>query len=478
MVAVYAVVMLAAGSWFCVLTPTLRAPDEAAHLFRADQVSQGEWLASKTEFDAGGGKIDRGYGELNRFVIQLAATRGATYTYNDRDLQAIRSFRATGDLTAAAFPNMASYAAAGYLPQAAGLIVGRLFSDRAADHVVAARAANLLAFVMIMSAALVLMPACAPALLGLSMLPMVLFLASSVSQDASIIAISALAAILYLRIFTQWDAQNGTGNARSIRALLGFSLCLLFLCLARLTYLPFVLLVPTTALLWRDRRLLVLSAAICIIVALCVSAQMYHVASLGSLTSKPGVDAAAQLRVILAHPLDYLATNIRTFSAQGYFLTSSFIGVLGVLDLWLPRGMYPFCEIMLGVAVLLQIAAFCGQSWPSPWRSGRGALIVTAALLAATIAVVALTALSQYLTWTAPAAPVIEGLQGRYFFTPAIFVMTLAPALLTPWLRRWPGPDGRVVHPRVLTTIIWALLLPAIVVSQAVAAMSLLTYYE
>jgi uncharacterized membrane protein len=33
----------------------------------------------------------------------------------------------------------------------------------------------------------------------------------------------------------------------------------------------------------------------------------------------------------------------------------------------------------------------------------------------------------QYLTWTVPGAPVVDGLQGRYFLPPALMLVTLLP---------------------------------------------------
>jgi uncharacterized membrane protein len=99
----------------------------------------------------------------------------------------------------------------------------------------------------------------------------------------------------------------------------------------------------------------------------------------------------------------------------GYFY--SLIGVLGWLDTWLPRWIY-----MTYLPILVAVALF-----DSACKSKVLHLWEKAYLLAICCVCFCLITMAQYLSWTKPGAPVVEGVQGRYFIPlvmPALLILS------------------------------------------------------
>ena len=128
----------------------------------------------------------------------------------------------------------------------------------------------------------------------------------------------------------------------------------------------------------------------------------------------------------LSHPDELIALLVRTLTNQELlnFYGRSFIGLLGWLHIPLePPLAYPMLALMLAVCTVLTVIWTRQQ----PWRK----LLEQTRLLLAGMAM--LSALSVFLlllvAWTPDPtrAQLIEGVQGRYFLTPALMVaMALA----------------------------------------------------
>jgi Predicted membrane protein (DUF2142) len=116
-------------------------------------------------------------------------------------------------------------------------------------------------------------------------------------------------------------------------------------------------------------------------------------------------DVAAQLRVLLASPTRLLTIPLRTLGRDGVAYVAQMIGVLGWLNLLLPRWLYAaWLAALAGGAVASGRAVVPGRQWPE-----------TALLVAAWGAGVLGVLLALYLGWSQVGALTIEGPQGRYF---------------------------------------------------------------
>jgi uncharacterized membrane protein len=121
------------------------------------------------------------------------------------------------------------------------------------------------------------------------------------------------------------------------------------------------------------------------------------------------------------HPGVFVKAIFATLGRYGSDVWCQFIGQPGWLDVVLP---VPF---IAGASAALGLAAFASCLGPArrPWLAG-----VAVSLAAGSLAI------AQYVTWTRPGAPLIDGLQGRYLLPPAAILSLALPAIpRVPWLR-------------------------------------------
>ena len=100
-----------------------------------------------------------------------------------------------------------------YLPQAAGMALVRAFGGSALSLVFAARFLNLLAFLLLTSAAICRMPLGREILCGVGLLPMTLHLAASMSYDAGILGCSFLLCAEILRLAYGRTGERADDNS-------------------------------------------------------------------------------------------------------------------------------------------------------------------------------------------------------------------------------------------------------------------------
>ena len=125
-------------------------------------------------------------------------------------------------------------------------------------------------------------------------------------------------------------------------------------------------------------------------------------------------DHIRQLQFIFSDIIRYAGILLRTISVQFGNLTYHFVGVLGWLDVLLPKVMVYF-----GFGVIL----FLGLFEARPDINLRWGNKIMLALYAGITSGIIIT--TQYLTWTPVGMLEISGLQGRYFIpiAPAIFFL-------------------------------------------------------
>jgi uncharacterized membrane protein len=142
--------------------------------------------------------------------------------------------------------------------------------------------------------------------------------------------------------------------------------------------------------------------------------------------SAPGSDPQAQLTAISDHPIEAATFLVRDFIRSTPVLTYQAVGVLGWLDAPIPV----VVAVFLGLVVVL---VALGES--SPTSSCRGfrwlgaAICVTGALTLHAM---------NYVWWTPPGTPHVEGIQGRHLLplVPFLFLSVNAPTLIARPLSR------------------------------------------
>jgi hypothetical protein len=175
------------------------------------------------------------------------------------------------------------------------------------------------------------------------------------------------------------------------------------------------LLIPLVALATRQRW----AATASVIAGAFVSSLFAHTSSS---FMRGFVDEHAQVMFIEHHPLRALATIARDVGEHAWVYTHQMIGVLGWLTIPLPRTL-----VVAIIALLVVVAATAG---PRLTRAQRIAALVIA------IASIVTVELSEYISWTAVGANVVEGVQGRYFLPilPLLLIGMSRPSIPPKWL--------------------------------------------
>ena len=300
-----------------------------------------------------------------------------------------------------------------YLPQLPGVWLGRALGLAPAALVYLGRAGSLAVSVALGWLAIRVCPCRRWTLVLLATTPMALATAASVSADP----LSGSAALLFVALV----ARSAFGRAGDLAreegvALLASALLVSLTKLGGQPLAALALLIPPERCGGRARQLALVAA---IAVALCAPAGIWFavVRAAAPPPASPGADAAAQLRGILGDPAAYLGVLARTVASQSVDWYRTFIGVLGPLAVLLPAPIY------WAYAGAFAVAALADGPPPAALTAGRRALclVVFAACVAATLTL-------GYLGWNQVGAPLIRGVQGRYFIPAAPVLFFALPA--------------------------------------------------
>ena len=424
---VFAVLAGVLGVGLVFLTPLFQVPDEPVHAYRAYQVSEGI-IAAETRDGVGGGEVPVSLAEA---VLALRAPE------NDRSAAArasnLRLLRAKPlDPSARIFlPFQATavYSPVAYLPHATGFVVARLLHVSAPSLCYIGRLSNLLAWVAMVFAAIRITPIYRWLLVFLALLPMSLFEAASLSADATTNGLAYLTIALFLRLAL--DPSRAV-RKREIAAL--FVTCCL-VALAKPGYVPIVVLfflIPGDKFDSRKQQfalfaLLTTGAILATVVWSSFGRVAQHVQLIAQLAPwRDVLDPVQQVQYILSHPVAFAATLLRTLAIQFENLRDHFIGVLGWLDVPLPRA-----SVNFGSAMILFFGLRDSRCDINLDLRSKAILAIYA------IATVVLIMTSEFVTWSPVGAAQIDGMQGRYLIpvAPAAF------ALLYNRRLRWIGRD-------------------------------------
>ena len=427
--------------FFALTTPAGEVPDEVAHIVRADSVRLGQVAGSRTiRLDAERGPVQvvvvRGDQGLFEAGFALSGNNLAAKQVTRARMDVLLSKRWQKPLATIEISNTGVYPPILYAPAALGLQITKWSGLGPSAAIIGARLANVLAYLLLGSAALRLALRGRTILFALLCLPMSLFLAGSVSQDGVAIACGALAGALLTRPTRRawW-----TGVA-----------ALSVVVMAKPYLLPLALIVPAAMPIMgrRDaaRALVGLAAAAMPAIiwgaamALFVAAPFQHGAEpAGPLwTGAPGyvvsaTDPGAQLHILLAVPSRLLTLPLEEAWVHGTGHWHEFIGALGQLDIPLSNNLYRTWGWILLASLL---AGFVGTRRARPAVPALPALAAWASVVMSLWLVFIL----QYLSWTHVGAAVIDGVQGRYFIPVAAIGL---PVLTLPIVRL---PTGSIVR--------------------------------
>jgi uncharacterized membrane protein len=430
--ALWPLLLLVVAGAIGAVVPPLQSPDEADHLKRAYALASGRWLAETPRGGQSGYRIDTG---LQQFIDANCYFRrfDCTPTADAARVERNAAFRWQGEERFSTAPGTGYYFPLIYLPQAAGLALGRAFDASIADSYRLARWSSLLAAIGLLLAAFRLQPPNA-LVLAVVLLPMVLFQMVSANQDGVATALAVFAASAFVRAMAP---------AHPPAPALAWSLAgaVFLLAAGRIHLLPMALLPLMVG--WRHRSRAGIALAV---VAGAAALAWFAVAAATTVDTRVARDLSTGDTALwyARHPGQLGQVLWATLAAPGHLvqLRNQAIGVLGWLDTPFSSGFY--------AAVSAALLLLAGVS--TAWRTSGPALAERLGLVVAAGMSTALVFVAILFSWTPHPATIVLGVQGRYFLVPLLLV-AIALSVREDTLGGWRGGVAAVVLAALLATV-------------------------
>ncbi len=404
---VFLCIALFFGGLLVFVYPPVQAPDENVHFYRAYQIAEGKWISDR--------RGDLVGGDMPVSLFKTIQPFERLYTRADRktSFEEIYSFLKLPlnpeEKLPIAFRNTAIFSPVPYLPQAAGIWLGKAHHLPPLALLYLGRLSALGAWIFLMYGAIRATPVFKWPLLALALTPM------SLSEAASLAADGFTNGVSFLFIAVCLAFGLGPGKKLDLRhGILLLALAAL-VTLSKQIYillLGLLLLIPESSFGSKKRRLTFLAVALggCLVLG----------GLWGSVVKRlyfpffEGISPEQQFAYLLQHPFRFPVVVWNTLRDSGLPFMEEFVGKFGWLDTSLP------IPVWAGYwAVLVALALFGGD--PEKGMASRTRLIIGGTFLAGFLAV----CFALYLHWSFVGAEGIGGIQGRYFipFSPLLFLV-------------------------------------------------------
>jgi uncharacterized membrane protein len=430
LVALFVFCAFPTGLMMSLITPPGQSPDEPTHLARAEGLLRGVILGvRKADIDPVTGlkewhtgvKVDNG---ILHAGFGHVTWIGPNPVVTGPDFLADRAVKTDHSTHYINLPNTATYFPAAYVPAAIGLALGLAAHAPPYACFLLARLFMLVAYVAIGAAAIWIAAFGEGALMGVLLLPMTLFLGSTINEDGILAALSCLACAALTR---------GTPGYR----VLGLAAFVLVLGAKP----PYALMLGVFLLplfkpgFWRRAREVMI--ALVPVVLWVVLITLFVVVPYGKQPYHPGplftgdrsmtldhADAAANLHILLAQPSRFITLPAHTLYLWGLVIIWTAVGVLGVLQIVLPNGYCHAWEIACALALFLSFFSRRETSTPA-----LTALVNFATVLGLLAVSYWLIMIMFYLDWTNVGEDYVDGLQGRYSLVLLPFLLFAIPGV-------------------------------------------------
>ncbi|WP_025885745.1 DUF2142 domain-containing protein [Asaia prunellae] len=394
----------------CVLlTPPGQTPDERNHLARVTQISQGGFIGLKNGPKDAGGYLSNNFPAESELLNSLRFNAQAKVPMNE--LLTLSERHWSGEKSWASFPNTVIYAPITYLPGAMTSFVARHGKATIIQTSYAIRAVNAFCTVLLCAVGVAIARRGMLFLAVIASLPMVMAVGASCSQDGVLIGLAIVTAALLSRR----DEQD----PGSTRFWIGIALLFAVLTVSKP---PLLLcsLVPLGLDLRGRKWLRFLPFGLSLVAFLFWQKIGLNPTKIQFLDGM-GVSDGGQVHWVVTHPFALPALAYHSLVANLGHNIHEFIGVLGWLDTIFPRWFYRVAYAAIAASI-----GFCfypALRHKELRQTSTGVVVTIVAVLLSVGAVF----FSLYVIWTPVGAPVIDGVQGRYFLPIAPFLALVFP---------------------------------------------------
>jgi uncharacterized membrane protein len=395
------------GLLFLVLTPPFQAPDEHRHFFRAYQISEGTLIPTKIN-NRVGGFLPR---KVHDCVIPYAKIRGNAELKMSSDTIWNSLYSSGSDeIIFIDFPASAVYSSVSYIPQAIGIAIAKPFGATPVLSLYIARLFTLICWIFAVFLAIRTTPIFKWLFVALALLPMSVFIHSSLSADMMTNAFAFLFIAFVLK-------SAFSGKQMSTKEFITLLSLIVVLASAKLLYAPLVLLfllIPIKN--FTGKKSFYLRFGLISLVALMtpflwsiIQGNVYVNYADYNVDYREYVNLIAcanlndQLSFLMHQPGaifeifgNSIVNNFRNYS-------TGFIGNFGWYEVPLP-----------GFVVAFAFAFLSLVTWADGNSTLRMARYQRVVLLTPFLIILILIILSQYLIWTCVGSNEATNLQGRY----------------------------------------------------------------
>lgn len=389
---VFLVLFLTLSAVYWISVPVFKTPDEGAHYLRIYEISEGH-LSSKINEEGNAGRLMPNNVYLKQFSdapkIKWFNVKDAIDVELDHENKIFHQFASS-----------ALYAPVQYIPQAAGVIIAKLFTDNIVFISYIARIFNWFAITLIIYWAIKMVPVGKILILTIVLLPMNIHQSISMSPDGLLNALSI--ALVSMVLYFIYNRELIISNKDII--LMYFLTITLSLC--KIVYVPLSLLlfcIPKKRFGIEKRyKFHVFMLGSIIIIANLV---WLYIASHYFIEFNEGVNGMKQVQNVLSNPLQYISTLANTFYEYGeYYLFTMLGGNLGWMNIIVNR-------VVLLIYLILIIYVVIKKDF----LLNKLSKCTSRLLFGSSILVLLLIATSLYVQWTRVGEKLISGIQGRYF---------------------------------------------------------------
>lgn len=357
---------------FC---PNGMAPDERNHFLRAFEISRGSLISEHVDESGTGG---------NNLPQHLCE-------YGDKNVQIDPEV-----LEIYEFSNTSLYAPINYFPQALGIKITSVFTNKPALLFYGGRIANAIVNLLLCIGAFYFIPFGKKIIFTIIMFPMTLQEMVSMSSDGLTITISVffLAYVLYL----SYGSDEISKNELSVLWLLGF---ILSLCkIVYIVELGLIILIPNSKFKTNGN----IFKIIYLFVGIIVNTIWLSISSGYLIEYNKGVNAKEQLKFIISHIYEYFIICVDTVFEKIMFWIQSMIGSsLGALNIPTWPGIWLIIAMLLVYEVSNSDIVKVRRKW-DPF------VLIGVFMLGMSLILTSL-----YVQWTPLKEPIVDGVQGRYF---------------------------------------------------------------
>jgi uncharacterized membrane protein len=398
---VFGILAIVVGLFMAFVTPPFQSPDEDAHFFRAVQISEGRVIAEREGNRVGGnipGKVAFAVMPFERMEfrpwekVDKAAVKSLLKEPYSAEPRVWRDFMHT-----------AIYSPVAYAPAVVGIWIARLCGSSTLGMLYASRVATLLCWAVLVFFAIRATPMFKWVTVLIGLLPMSVFLAASPSADVMTNALGMLLTGLILR-----SAFSTTGpfSGREWALILIFSVLVALTKQVYFVLAAMAMMIPTDRFGGMKRKVVFL----CTVAGAAIAVNIVWAWLVrGIVITEDWADPKKQMDFMAAQPWKYVEVLWATLVMWWWRYLQWFVGVLGWLDTWLPSWIYPTYLVAIVAAAVVD----AGKA--RPIRIAERVLVVLTCAVT-----LLLIATSQYITYSAPMAQTIRGVQGRYFIPLAV----------------------------------------------------------